>query len=45
MESFEKFQEILLFWPGKIAQTSKEYWDVSKRSAPGKILISNEDRN
>ena len=45
MESFEKFQEIVLLWPEKIAQMSKAYWDVNKRSAPGKILISNEDRN
>ena len=38
MESFEKFQEIVLFWPEKIAQMSKAYWDVSKRSAPERLL-------
>lgn len=45
MESFEKFQEIAYFWPEKRAQKSKEYWDVSKRPTPGKILSSNEDCN
>lgn len=41
MENFVKFQEIVLFFDlKKIAQKSNKYWDVSNRSATGKILFS-----